>query len=58
MSMESVVDPVRNSSRCDSKSSGASNPAGFILGPNPVAGQWGIISNGVNDEVRIWKRKK
>jgi hypothetical protein len=39
------VNPVRNSS-------GASNPAGTILGPNPAVGgtaeQQGIISNGVN----------
>jgi hypothetical protein len=47
------VNPVRNSSRCDSKPSRASNPAGIILGPNPAAGgtaeQRGIISNGVKE---------
>ena len=43
----SKVHPVRNSSRCDSKPSGASNPAGIILGPNPAAEQRDIISNGV-----------
>ncbi len=42
-----MVNPVRNSSRCDSKPSGASNP-GIILGPNPAADQQGFISNGVN----------
>ena len=52
------VNPVRNPSRCDSKTSGASNPAGIILGPNLAAVQRGIISNGVKDEVRIWKRRK
>jgi len=31
------VNPVRNSSRCDSKPSGALNPAGIILKPNPAA---------------------
>ena len=52
------VNPVRNSSRCDSKSSGALNPAlrggtpygaepGIILKSNPAAEQRGIISNGV-----------
>jgi intracellular sulfur oxidation DsrE/DsrF family protein len=34
------VNPVRNSS-------GAINPAGFILKPNPGAEQRGIFSNGV-----------
>jgi hypothetical protein len=33
--------PVRNSS-------GALNPAGIIIKPNPAAEQRGIISNGVN----------
>jgi len=58
------VNPVRNSSRCDSKPSGALNPTGIILKSNPAAaagpeGLWpggplarreqrGIISNGVN----------
>jgi hypothetical protein len=45
------VHPVRNSSRCDLKPSGASNPAGIILGPNPaavgIAEQRATISNGV-----------
>jgi len=41
------VNPVRNSSRRDSKPSGVSKPAGIILGPNPAAEQRGIISNGV-----------
>jgi len=35
------VNPVRNSS-------GALNPTGIILKPNPAAEQRGIISNGVN----------
>jgi len=35
------VNPVRNFS-------GALKPAGMILNCNPVAEQWGIISNGVN----------
>jgi deoxyribonuclease V len=43
----SKVHPVRNCSRCDSKPSGASNPAGIILGPNPAAEQRDIIFNGV-----------
>ena len=37
------VNPVRNSS-------GALNPTEVILKPNPVAEQWGIISNGVKEE--------
>jgi len=41
------VNPVRNSSRCDSKPSGALNPTGIILQCNPAAEQRGIISNGV-----------
>ena len=45
------VNPVRNSSRYDSKPSGALNPAGIVLKSNPAAEQRGIISNGV-------KRKK
>jgi len=36
------VNPVRNSS-------GALNPAGIIIKPNPAAEQRGIISNGVNN---------
>jgi hypothetical protein len=32
-----AVNPVRNSSRYDSKPSGALNPAGIIIKPNPVA---------------------
>jgi putative ABC transport system permease protein len=44
--------PVRNSSRYDSKPSGALNPAGINLKSNPAIGgtveQRGIISNGVN----------
>jgi hypothetical protein len=35
------VNPVRNSS-------GALNPAGTIIEPNPAVEQRGIISNGVN----------
>jgi hypothetical protein len=53
------VHPVRNSSHCDSKPSGALNPAfrggtpygaepGINLKCNPAAQQRGIISNGVN----------
>ena len=44
--------PVRNSSRCDSKPSGASNPTKIILGPDPAPEQRAIISNGVNQ----WER--
>ena len=40
------VNPVRNSS-------GALNPAGIIIKPNPAAEQRGIISNGVNIK-KIW----
>src|SRR4030043_872817 len=43
------VNPVRNSSRYDSKPSGALNPSGIILKSNPTAGQQGIISNGVKE---------
>jgi hypothetical protein len=43
-----IVNPVRNSSRYDSKPSGALNPAGIVIKPNPAAEQRGIISNGVN----------
>jgi len=46
----SSVNPVRNSSRCDSKPSGALNPAGIILKSNPAPDQRGIISNGVKME--------
>ena len=46
------VHPVRNSSRYDSKPSGALNPAGIIVESNPGASgtteQQGNISNGVN----------
>jgi len=45
--LRNSVNPVRNSS-------GALNPAGIILGLNPVAKQRGIISNGVK-EVMIFK---
>ncbi len=38
-----IINPVRNSS-------GALNPAGIILKPNPAAEQQGIISNGVNSK--------
>src|SRR4030042_3105543 len=48
------VNPVRNSSRCDSKPSGALNPAGIIIKPNPSAEQRGIISNGVKDGAKSW----
>jgi len=41
------VHPVRNSSRCASKPSEASTPAGIFLGPNPFTEQRDIISNGV-----------
>ena len=47
--MRAYVNPVRNSSRCDSKPSGALNPAGIIIKPNSAAEQRGIISNGVNE---------
>jgi putative ABC transport system permease protein len=46
------VNPVRSSSRYDSKPTGALNAAGIILKSNPAIGgtveQGGIISNGVN----------
>ena len=47
------MNPVRNSSRCDSKPSGASNSAGMIPGPDPATGQRGIISDGVNPWERV-----
>jgi len=47
------MNPVRNSSRCDSKPSGASNPARIILEPDPAAKQRPIISNGVNRWERV-----
>jgi len=47
MNNKVVINPVRNSSRCDSKTSGALNPAGFIPKSNPAAEKCGIISNGV-----------
>jgi len=34
---DSRINPVRNSSRCDSKPSGALNSAGIILKSNPTA---------------------
>jgi TRAP-type C4-dicarboxylate transport system permease small subunit len=43
-----MIHPVRNSGRCDSKPSGASNPTKIILGPDPAAEQRAVISNGVN----------
>ena len=47
------VNPVRNSSRYDSKPSGALNSSGIILKSNPAKGgtteQRGIISNGVKE---------
>ena len=48
--MVGVVNPVRNSS-------GALNPAGIILKSNPAAEQRGIISNGVNREIKKRKRR-
>jgi len=42
------VNPVRNSSRYNSKPSGALNTAGTIPKSNPAIEQLGIISNGVN----------
>jgi hypothetical protein len=52
MMLSGEVNPVRNSSRYDSKPSGALDPAGIILECNPATGgtaeQQGIISNGVN----------
>jgi len=41
------VHPVRNSSRYDSKPSGAF-PPGIIIKPDSAAKERGIISNGVN----------
>ena len=46
------VNPVRNSSRCDSKPSGALNPAGITIKPNPAVEQRGIISNGVKAKAK------
>jgi len=43
------VNPVRNSSRCDSKPSGALNPPGIILKSNHTTEQQGIISNGIKE---------
>jgi len=52
MMLSGEVNPVRNSSRYDSKPSEALDPAGIILACNPGTGgtaeQQGIISNGVN----------
>ena len=47
------MNPVRNSTRCDSKPSGASNLARIIPGPDPPTEQRGIISNGVNRWERV-----
>ncbi len=47
------MNPVRNSSRCDSKTSGASNPARVILESDPATGQRASISNGVNRWERV-----
>jgi hypothetical protein len=46
--IKASVNPVRNSS-------GALNPAGIIIKPNPAAEQRGIISNGVNITLAIIK---
>ena len=46
------MNPVRNSSRCDSKPGGASNPASIIPGPDPTT-ERGSISNGVNRWERV-----
>jgi predicted adenine nucleotide alpha hydrolase (AANH) superfamily ATPase len=43
------VHPIRNSSRCDSKPSGALNPSGTILESNITAVQQSIISNGAKE---------
>ena len=48
MMLSGEVHPVRNSSRYDSKPSGALDPAGIIIKPDTAAQQRGIISNGVN----------
>jgi hypothetical protein len=48
MVLPGEVNPVRNSSRYDSKPSGALNLAGIIIKPDSAAQQRGIISNGVN----------
>jgi hypothetical protein len=47
------ANPVRNSSRCDSKPSGALNTTGIILKSNPSAEQRGNISNGVKGENEV-----
>jgi C4-dicarboxylate transporter DctQ subunit len=47
------MNPVRNSSPCYSKPSGASNPTRIIQGPDPAAEQRAIISNGVNRWERL-----
>src|SRR4030043_1772795 len=43
-----VANPIRNSSRYDSKPSGVTTPAGIIPKSEPTAEQRDIISNGVN----------
>jgi hypothetical protein len=47
------ANPVRNSSRCDSKPSEALNTTGIILKSNPSAEQRGNISNGVKGENKV-----
>jgi TRAP-type C4-dicarboxylate transport system permease small subunit len=47
------MNPVRNSSRCDSKPNGVSNPAKIILESDPAAEKRPIISNRVNQWERI-----
>jgi excinuclease ABC subunit A len=58
---ELKVNPVRNSSRSDSKPTGALKPAGNVLKSDPASEQWDIISNGVKDFIkngyyRIWEK--
>jgi hypothetical protein len=48
MVLPGKVHPVRNSNRCDSKPSGALDPAGIILECSIAAEQQGDISDGVN----------
>jgi hypothetical protein len=51
------VNPVRNSSRCDSKPSGALNPPRIILKCDPAVKLQDIISNGVKDLEGCWERR-
>jgi hypothetical protein len=51
------VNPVRNSSRWDSKPNGALTPTGIVLKSDPAEEQRGIISNGVKDYLEDMEKK-